>query len=117
MNKPVIGLLAGMVLGFIDGATAWFTPEVQPMMTGILMGSTLKGALVGVLAGWYARKSDSLWKGVALGFALGLLAAWGIAAMPDESGKHYWVEIMVPGSIVGALVGFITQYYPRPKTA
>ena len=66
MNKPVVGIVAGAVLGFIDGATAWFTPAVRPFMTGILLGSTVKGLVVGVLCGLFARKvhsnSHTLWR-------------------------------------------------------
>ena len=28
MNKIVVGLIFGAVLGALDGATAWFTPDV-----------------------------------------------------------------------------------------
>jgi hypothetical protein len=31
--------------------------------------------------------------------------------MPDESGHHYYFEIMLPGSILGAVVGWATQKY------
>lgn len=118
MNKPVIGVIAGAVLGFIDGATAWFTPEVRPMIASILMGSTVKGLVVGLLAGWYARKVQSLQKGILVGAALGLLFAFLVAAAPDPSGKHYWIEIMFPGFITGGIVGFLTQRLgPAAKTA
>ena len=40
-----------------------------------------------------------------------------IAAMPNEQGGHYWVEIMVPGMIVGLIVGYATQRFGRPKAA
>ena len=33
MNKIVVGLIFGAVLGAVDGATAWFTPAVRSMMT------------------------------------------------------------------------------------
>jgi hypothetical protein len=39
MNKILVGVVFGLVLGAIDGATAWFTPDVRPMMTGIMVGS------------------------------------------------------------------------------
>ena len=50
MNKIVVGLIFGVVLGAIDGATAWFTPDVRAMMTSIMVGSTFKGMIVGCLA-------------------------------------------------------------------
>ena len=30
MNKIVLGLLLGGLLGIFDGLTSWFTPEVRP---------------------------------------------------------------------------------------
>lgn len=109
MNKPMVGVAAGAVLGFFDGLTALFTPEVTPFLTGILIGSTVKGILVGVAAGVFARKVRSVPKGVLFGLAVGLLLSYLVAAMPSETGKHYYFEIMLPGSIVGAIVGFATQ--------
>jgi Mg/Co/Ni transporter MgtE len=60
MNKIVVGLLFGVVLGAIDGATAWFYPEVRSMMTGIMVGSSIKGMIVGLFSGWFARKVQSM---------------------------------------------------------
>ena len=34
MNKIVVGLIFGLVLGALDGATAWFTPAVRDMIDG-----------------------------------------------------------------------------------
>ena len=113
MNKILVGVVFGVVLGAIDGATAWFTPEVRPMMASIMLGSSFKGLVVGLLSGWYARKVQSTKWGIVVGAALGLLFAYLVAAMPSETGRHYYVEIMVPGSIVGAIVGFATQRWGK----
>jgi hypothetical protein len=80
---------------------------------GIVVGSTFKGIIVGLIAGFVARKVDSVPVGVAVGLAAGLLFAYLVAAMPDPSGKHYYWEIMLPGSLAGALVGWATQKYGR----
>ncbi len=109
MNKIVAGLVFGAILGAIDGATSWFTPEVRPLIAGILVGSSIKGVIVGVLSGWFARKVDSVAWGIVFGAALGLLLAFGIAAMPQPSGQHYYLEIMLPGFVTGAILGFLTQ--------
>lgn len=109
MNKPVVGLIAGAVLGLIDGGTAWFTPEVRDQMASILVGSSMKGMLVGLASGFLARKVQSNAMGIAVGAALGLLLAWGVASMPDPQGRHYYVQIMVPGFITGAIIGYLTQ--------
>ena len=38
-----------------------------------------------------------------------------IAMMPSGTGKHYYFEIMLPGSILGAVVGWATQRYGRSR--
>src|SRR4051794_2293520 len=109
MNKILVGLIFGALLGAVDGATAWFTPAVRDQIGMIMVGSSIKGMLVGLLSGWYGRKVESTSKGIALGAVLGLLFAFAVAAMPDPKGRHYYLEIMLPGFIVGAIIGFITQ--------
>ncbi|HYM61532.1 MAG TPA: hypothetical protein VEZ11_11645 [Thermoanaerobaculia bacterium] len=113
MNKIILGLLLGGFLGIFDGLTAWFTPEARPMIVGIVIGSTIKGIIAGIAAGWFAPKVQSVPAGIAFGFAVGLLLAFAVAAMPSATGKHYYFEIMLPGSILGAVVGWATQRYGR----
>ena len=113
MSKPILGLVLGGILGIFDGLTALFTPEVVPQIMGIIIGSTIKGIIAGVAIGFFARKVNSLPLGIAFGFVVGLLLAFAVAAMPDENGKHYYFQIMLPGSIVGLIVGFATQKYGR----
>src|ERR1035441_49176 len=48
MNKIVVGLILGAVLGALDGASAWFYPEVRNVIASIMVGSTIKGMLVGL---------------------------------------------------------------------
>jgi len=109
MNKPLVGVVAGAILGLVDGSTAWFTPEARSAMAGILMGSCVKGMLVGVLCGFIARKVQSTAVGLAAGAGFGLLFAFLVAAMPQPNGQHYYVQIMVPGFVLGAITGFLTQ--------
>lgn len=112
MNKILVGLLLGAVLGALDGMTAWFTPDpvVHAGIIGIVIGSTFKGMIAGIAAGWFARKVRSLAWGIAFGLLIGALLAYGVAAMQHG----YYFEIMLPGSIVGAIVGWATQRYGRP---
>ncbi|HYZ85432.1 MAG TPA: hypothetical protein VE621_13565 [Bryobacteraceae bacterium] len=111
MNKPLFGLVLGGILGIFDGLTAWFTPEVRNELLGIVIGSTFKGLLAGVLIGWFAKKVNSLSAGILFGTGVGLFLAYLVAAMPQPSGKHYYFEIMLPGSILGAVVGYATQKF------
>jgi F0F1-type ATP synthase assembly protein I len=109
MNQIVTGLLLGLLLGAIDGATAWFYPEARSLMGGIMMGSSLKGAVVGLLCGWFARKVHSTTWGIFVGSLLGLLFAYLVAAADTVNGQHPYLQIMLPGFVVGAIVGFLTQ--------
>lgn len=118
MNKVLLGLLIGGILGIFDGLTAWFTPDVRAQLLGIVIGSTFKGLIAGVLIGWFARKVNSLPLGIIFGLAVGLLLAYAVAAMPNPEGKHYYFEIMLPGGIVGMIVGYATQRFGSlPQTA
>ena len=117
MNKVLLGLILGGVLGVLDGLTAWFTPEVRDQMMGIVIGSTVKGIIAGLLIGYFARKVNSLALGILFGLAIGAGLAFLVAAMPDPSGKHYYFEIVLPGSIVGLLVGYATQKFGRTPAA
>lgn len=112
MNKPVFGLLLGGILGVFDGLTAWFTPAVRAQILGIVIGSTVKGLIVGVLIGFFAQKVKSFPLGMLFGAAVGMFFAYLIAAMGTATGEHYYFAIMLPGSIVGLIAGYATQRYP-----
>src|SRR4029077_10800581 len=114
MNKVVLGLLVGGLLGIFDGLPAWFTPEVRAQLLGIVIGSTVKGLIAGVLIGYFAKKVNSLPLGLLFGLGIGLLLAYAVAAMPDPSGKPYYFEIMLPGGIVGMIVGYATNRFGQP---
>jgi hypothetical protein len=111
MSKPILGLLLGGILGIFDGLTAYFTPEARHAMLGIVIGSTMKGLIAGVSIGFFSKKVQSVPLGVLFGLGVGLLLAYIVAAIPSETGKHYYFEIMLPGAIVGAIVGYATQVY------
>ena len=111
MNKPVFGLVLGGVLGIFDGLSALVSaPEVSSQIAGIVVGSTFKGLLAGVVIGWFARKVNSLAWGVLFGLAVGAALALPIAILNTRAYHHnYYWQIMLPGSIVGLIVGYATQ--------
>ena len=114
MNKPLFGLVLGAILGVFDGLSALVSaPEVKPQIVEIVIGSTIKGLIAGVLIGWFAHKVRSLPLGMIFGLTIGLLLAFAVAAMPDPNGKHYYWEIMLPGAVMGVIVGYATQRYSR----
>jgi hypothetical protein len=107
MNKILLGLLVGAVLGALDGGTAWFTPAARSQMAGIIIGSTFKGLLAGVAAGIFARKVNSVPLGILFGLGVGFVLAFLVAYMQHG----YYFEIILPGSLVGMIVGYATQRY------
>ncbi len=114
MSKPVLGLALGAVLGLVDGASAYIYPypDVREAIVGIIIGSTFKGLVTGFLAGYFATRLRSLPLGILFGFAVGLVLSWLVAwGGGDPAVPHYYVEIMLPGSALGAIVGFATQRY------
>ena len=80
-------------------------------LLGIVIGSTFKGLVAGLAIGFFSKRVHSLTWGVVFGLAVGLFLAFLVAAMPQPGGKHYYFEIMLPGAIVGAIVGYATQVY------
>ena len=53
-----------------------------------------------------------------VGLVVAAFFAYLVAAMPQPDGSHYYWEIMVPGSIVGLIVGYATQTFGnRPLKA
>jgi hypothetical protein len=114
MGKPLLGLILGGILGAFDGLTALISaghdPEVRDGIVGIVIGSTFKGLVAGVLIGLFARKVRSLPACLVFGLVVGAFFAALIAIM----GGKYYLEIILPGSIVGLIVGFATQKYGNP---
>src|ERR1700686_1646555 len=107
MNKVLLGLLLGTILGAIDGASAWFTPAVRAQIARLIVGYTVKGLIAGVPIGFFARKVHSLLLGILFGLAVGFVLAFIVAQMQHG----YYFEIILPGSIVGMIVGYATQRY------
>ena len=118
MSKLLIGVILGAVLGVIDGLTALLTPdpEVKNAIGGIVVGSTIKGIIAGIAIGFFAKKFHSLPIGILFGTIVGALLALPIALL---QGKYY-LEIIIPGTLVGLIVGFATQKYgksPSPASS
>jgi len=117
MGKPLYGLILGGVLGILDGLTALISaPEVAPDIAMIVVGSMGKGLVGGLIIGFIARKLDNLLLGVLSGIVVCGALAYPIAIARNPNGQVYFWEIMIPGMIVGLLVGYATQRHtPKPK--
>ena len=108
MSKPVFAMLLGGVLGVFDGLTALVSggPEIPSQIGTIVAGSTFKGVVAGFIVGLVARKTQSTAMVVGVGLAAGALFAYLVTI-----GTPYFWEIVLPGSIVGLIVGFATAKY------
>src|SRR5262245_50095190 len=116
MKKIGFAMLIGAVLGALDGATAWFTPSVreQGMVGTIMMYSSIKSVVAGLLIGIFAIYVKKEVAVTLFGFAIGLLFAYLVAMAPDpKTGEHYYLQIMIPGALVGLIVGYATARYGK----
>ncbi len=113
MKKPVFGMLLGGLLGIPDGLSALVSagddPNVRAGIVGIVIGSTVKGLITGLLIGWFARKTSSLPLAILFGLVVGLVLAFCVSLMQAAAGQpaYYW-QIMTPGAILGIIVGYAT---------
>ena len=109
MKKPMLGLLVGAFLGIFDGLSALVSapndPEVRAGILGIVMMGVLKGIVAGLVIGAVSRRFGSLWLGALVGLGVGLLLALPIALIQGQ----YYFAIMLPGGIVGLLIGIIVH--------
>ncbi len=109
MNKPLIGLLLGGILGVFDGLSSLISePSVAPEIVSIVIGSTMKGLVAGAIIGWFARRVPNLMLGVLFGV---LVAGTFAALVVLLDGRGLWWQLMLPGCTLGAIVGFATQKY------
>ena len=113
MTKPMLGLVLGGVLGVFDGLSALVSapndPAIKAGIVGIVIGSTVKGILTGLLVGWFAKRTKSLPLAIVFGLAVGLSLAFCVSLAQKMSGQpaYYW-QIMLPGGILGVIVGYAT---------
>jgi len=105
VRKVMFATLLGGFLGIFDGLTALFTPEVRDQIVGIVIGSTIKGLLTGVIVGFFAKKVHSLAIGTAFGLVVGAFFAYLILLM----NPGHTLNIMLPGCLVGLIVGYTAQ--------
>ena len=79
-------------------------------LMGIVAGSTFKGVIAGLIVGLVAQRTQSLAAIVGTGLVVGAFFAY----LVTPGGPYFW-EIILPGSIVGLIVGFATAKYRGPS--
>jgi hypothetical protein len=117
LTKPMLGLVMGGSLGLLDGLSGFFEPSLAPVMGSVITFSLLKGLAAGLATGYVSQRVHSM--------TLGILAGTGIAAALSllvilRAGMALFWDILLPGMLLGVIVGFATQRFGRsadPATA
>ena len=113
VTKPLLGLTVGGALGLLDGLSGFLEPSLAPLMTSVITFSLLKGLLSGVAIGYLARKIDSMLLGILGGL---IIAAFFSFLLVLKSGMALFWDIMLPGMLLGLIVGFATQRFGAPDS-
>jgi len=114
LSKPILGLALGGTLGLLDGLSGFFEPSLAPVMGSVITFSVLKGLIAGIAIGYLSEKVRSI--------AIGVIAGIAIAAMFSvvvvlRAGMALLWDILLPGILLGAIVGFATQKFGRPPNS
>ena len=111
MNKPVFAMLLGGIPRRVrrTDRAPFRRPEIPPKIVTIVVGSTFKGVVAGLIIGLVARTTQSLAIIVTVGLVVGAFFAY----LVTIGGPYFW-EIVLPGAIVGLIVGFATAKYRGP---
>jgi len=110
LTKPMLGLAVGGTLGLLDGLSGFLEPSLAAVMGSVITFSLLKGLLAGIATGYVSERVHSM--------ALGILAGVVIAAALSllvilRAGLALFWDILLPGMLLGAIVGFATQRFGR----
>lgn len=110
LSKPILGLITGGTLGLLDGLSGFLEPSLAPVMTSVITFSMLKGLLSGLAIGFFSQRVRSmplgLFGGIVIAATLSLLVIL-------KAGMGLFWDIMLPGMLLGVIVGFATQKFGR----
>jgi hypothetical protein len=110
LTKPMLGLAVGGTLGLLDGLSGFFEPSLAPVMSSVITFSLLKGLVAGIAIGYVSQRVHSM--------LVGILAGTGIAGALSllvilRAGRALFWDIMLPGMLLGIVVGFTTQKFGK----
>lgn len=110
LSKPVLGLAVGGFLGLLDGLSGFFEPSLAPVMASVITFSLLKGLLSGLATGYVSRRVRSMPVGILSGVAIASALSFLVIL---RAGMALFWDILLPGMLLGAVVGFATQRFGR----
>ena len=117
LTKPMLGLAIGGTLGLLDGLSGFFEPSLAPVMGSVITFSLLKGLVAGIATGYVSQRVHSMLLGLLAGIAIATALSFLVIL---HAGMALFWDIMLPGMVLAAIVGFMTQRFGRkaePVTA
>ncbi len=114
LTKPVLGLAVGGVLGLLDGLSGFFEPSLGAVMSSVITFSLLKGLLAGIATGYVSQRVHSMLLGILVG--IGIAAVLSLLVILRAGTALFW-DILLPGMLLGAIVGFATQRFGKKSEA
>jgi hypothetical protein len=114
LTKPMLGLAVGGTLGLLDGFSGFLEPSLAPVMSGVITFSLLKGLVAGIAIGFVSQRFHSMFVGICAG--IGIAAALSLLVILRAGMALFW-DIMLPGMLLGVVVGFTTQKFGRQAPA
>jgi len=115
LTKPMLGLAVGGTLGLLDGLSGFLEPSLAPLMGSVITFSLLKGLVSGVAIGYFSKRVHSM----PLGILVGVVIASALSMLLIlKAGIALFWDIVLPGMLLGVIVGFATQRFGRlPATS
>jgi len=110
LTKPMLGLVVGGTLGLLDGLSGFLEPSLAPVMSSVITFSLLKGLVAGIVIGYVSQRYHSMFVGVLAG--IGIAAALSLLVILHAGMTLFW-DIMLPGMLLGVVVGFTTQKFGK----
>jgi hypothetical protein len=110
LTKPMLGLAVGGTLGLLDGLSGFLEPSLAPVMSKVITFSLLKGLLSGIAIGYVSQRFHSMLVGILAG---ALIAAALSLLVILRAGMALFWDIMLPGMLLGVVVGFTTQRFGK----
>jgi hypothetical protein len=110
LTKPMLGLAVGGTLGLLDGLSGFLEPSLAPVMSSVITFSLLKGLVSGLAIGYISQRAHSMLVGILAG--IGIAAALSFLVILHAGMALFW-DIMLPGMLLGVVVGFTTQKFGR----
>jgi hypothetical protein len=110
LTKPMLGLAVGGTLGLLDGLSGFLEPSLAPVMSSVITFSLLKGLVAGIAIGFVSQRFHSMLVGILTG--IGIAGALSLLVILRAGMTLFW-DIMLPGMLLGVVVGFTTQKFGK----